>query len=391
MKLILLLLIFTCYHSVSGQIWSEVSNFPGSPRDDGAGFKIGEDVYFGTGLDNTFSTKGDFYKFNLFSESWTEVSSLPVGKERQYSVGATYNNEGYLFGGINGQGNYLNDFWRYNSITDTWAELQPLPGAGRSGSVVFTLNDVLYIVGGKSQLSSSLSEVWCYDFMNSNWSQKNDIPQTELWRGAGFVINNQGYIGLGRKADGSINNSFYEYDEITDNWSELNSLTITGRVYPAYAVIDSQLYIYGGEIAGGTYSNEFLRIDIENESFETLENFASDARRGSYGFSSSSDFYLTTGVTATTRTNETWKSNYVVSIDGKDPLKSSLTVVNNTIRGISELEKNVNVCVLATDGRSIIEINNTSEDVEINQVMSGVYFVRIWNEDFEYNIKSYFN
>ena len=386
---ILLILSSLCLTFLSySQAWNQIDDFSGSPRDDGAGFKIGDAVYFGTGLDNSFITKPDFYAFDLNNETWTQISSLPIGKERQYATGANYNNAGYLFGGIDANGNYLNDFWKYDPTTDTWTELTSLPSFGRSGMVNFVVNNLLYIIGGKSLLYNSIGEVWSYDFSSGNWVQKNDVGITEIWRGIGVQLNNIGYIGYGKKNDGSFNDRLFTYDIATDSWSENPSLATLGRAYPAYSTIDNELYIYGGELDDGSYSNDFMRFNPSLNTLTNLNSFTSDARRGAYAFSSNNDFYLTTGVTVSNRTNETWKSGYVIGLVENQLEDLNINITNHKIMGLKNLKKSVSIEIRGMDGRLIYYKTNIHEDFNHNIKVSGSYFIHILNT--EINFKSTF-
>lgn len=387
MKTLLFITFLLSSFTSLSQVWSQIEDFSGSPRDDGAGFKLGNAIYYGTGLDNTFTAKRDFYTFNLNTEIWSPAASLPIGKERQYATGANYNSEGYLFGGIDGNGNYLNDLWKYDPVLNIWIELATLPSYGRSGMVNFIVNDTLYIVGGKSLLYNSVGEVWSYSFLTGDWIQKNDIGLTEIWRGIGVQIADIGYIGYGKREDGSFNDRLFTYDIPTDSWTENSSLITTGRVYPAYATIDNELYVYGGELDNGAYSNEFLRFSPVLNTLTTLNPFTSDARRGAYAFGSNEDFYLTAGVTINNRTNETWKSGYVISLTENDAEDYDIVITNHQVLGLESFKNPVNIEIISLDGRLLESKTGIHEDFNHNIKVSGSYFIYAWNSEVDFKSK----
>ena len=217
--------------------------------------------------------------------------------------------------------------------------------------------------------------------MTDDWIQKNDISLTEIWRGLGVSVYNTGYIGLGKKQDGSLNNHFYKYDVPSDSWQELNTLSVTPRSYPSYSVIENKLYIYGGELIDGSYSNEFQRIDLELETVTNLNNFPSDARRGSFAFSSNEDFYITTGVTTTHRANETWKSSHVVNLNTKSTLEDLLIFNSSGVNGIHNLNSPVTIQLFTIDGKLALNQSNITENHTFDTDLTGVFIVRVYNDD----------
>ncbi len=175
MKFILFFLSIFLNSISFAQTWQQISDFPSDERDDGTSFVIGQNAYCGTGYTAWWSTCKDFYSFDMNSETWSSVSGLPIGKERQYSTGFSYLNIGYILGGINGA-NYLNDFWQFDATLNLWTEKTNAPFSGRSGTVNFILNNTVYIIGGRTSTNIAINEVWAYDLVNEIWEQKNNLP-----------------------------------------------------------------------------------------------------------------------------------------------------------------------------------------------------------------------
>lgn len=296
------------------QQWQQMQDFPGSGRDDGTVFVAGNKAYCGLGMNPWFGCNGDFYSFDLNSEIWAPVTSMPEGEARQYACGFTHNGSGYVFGGINCGTNYLNDLWRFDPNTNTWTEESALPEAGRAGAVCFVLADTVYIVGGKSVAAQAISEVWAYDLVGHSWTQKNSLPFDGMWRGVAFAQDGKGIIGLGKNAQGELHAGFYQYLPQQDVWQLIPGLTLEGTTYTAAAQIGSKAFLYGGMNASGTYLNTFTRIDLETFEIHALAPFPADARRGAMAFGGNDEFYLATGVSGTGRLNETWKAGYVLSV-----------------------------------------------------------------------------
>src|SRR5690554_3393826 len=116
---------FLCAH-LNAQTWYQVDDFPGTERDDGVSFVINDIAYCGTGYKSGWTETNDFYALNMQNDTWTEIASLPSGKERQYASGFSSTTHGFVFGGLQ-NANYLNDLWSYDPATDQWTERSPLP------------------------------------------------------------------------------------------------------------------------------------------------------------------------------------------------------------------------------------------------------------------------
>ena len=153
MKTLLIILSLLISLSIFSQNWSQITDFPGSPRDDGTVFKIQNKAYCGTGRDAGFAVTSDFKAFDLGTEMWSSIASLPDSCKRQYATAFVHNDQGYLFGGINSSGEYLNDLWMYSPVQDQWSFVSYLPDVGRSGMLSFVLGSKAYIVGGKTEFS----------------------------------------------------------------------------------------------------------------------------------------------------------------------------------------------------------------------------------------------
>lgn len=149
-------IVFCTTFGVFGQDWLQLQDFPGSKRDDGVSFEIDDVAYLGTGLDDGFVTQNDFFAFDLISELWSPIQSMPINANRQYATAVSYSLEGYVFGGVEGS-HFLNDLWKYSPVIDSWIELDSMPAEGRSGSSNFVLNDELFIVGGRNSSGIELN------------------------------------------------------------------------------------------------------------------------------------------------------------------------------------------------------------------------------------------
>jgi N-acetylneuraminic acid mutarotase len=309
MKLFSVLIALISINLCVAQTWEQTISFPGTPRDDGTHFKIGNKHFVGTGREVGFGCTRDFYAFDESTLNWCNVASLPSGKERQYASAVSWNGKGYLFGGADCSGNYLNDFWCYDPLSNSWTSLNPLPASGRGGMVEFVIQDTLYIIGGRNA-NGILNEVWCYSFNDQSWSQKNALPSDGIWRGIAFTYQGNGFIGLGKNNlnnQTGFNADFLSYQSTTDTWSVVPNLNLGEKTYVGYAQNDSLLFLFGGVTPSNQLLTSTERLHLSDFTLDILPDFTGVARKGGCAFLVQNDLYYTTGVSTDTRFNETWR------------------------------------------------------------------------------------
>lgn len=374
-----------CFVS-NAQVWNQISDFPGTARDDASTFTINNKVYCGLGLDAGFSCTSDFKIFDLTTETWSNGVSLPSGEERQYANGFSHQGIGYIFGGINCSAAYLADFWKFNPATNSWTSLPDLPAIGRAGAVSFVIEDTVYIVGGKTNGGNITSEVWAFDLINQQWSQKTNLPIDGIWRGISFSANSTGIIGLGKLNDGTLNTECYHYFPVTDTWQLIPQLNLIPTTYSMFSQIGNVGFVYGGMLEDLSYSNQFIRINLDTWETTTLTTFPADARRGGVGFVGNNDFYISMGVSAFARLNETWKASSVLGIED-EKLMNSVSIYPNPVKNELSIQADfpIETIELYTISGNLIEkitMNSTFIELPL-QLENGYYLVKVKSETTE--------
>jgi N-acetylneuraminic acid mutarotase len=293
--------------------WQKITDFPGTKRDDGTVFTIGNKAYCVTGFQEGWSCTRNGFVFDGSNESWSVISSLPTNNERQYASSFSYNGYGYVFGGTCG-GSCLSDLWKHDPTNDSWQSLSALPDSGRMGCSSFVLGDKAYLIGGSTSSSQTKNEVWEYDISNNSWQKKNALPFAGTWRGNGFSISDTGYVCNGITAAGSYVHGVYRYEAQQDAWTLLPNIILPARKYAACAVIDRNACFYGGIDSLNTFSNDFW---VFNPSQQNLENYSglTLARKGGMAFSLGGYFYYACGIAGVNRLNETWKNDFKVGVE----------------------------------------------------------------------------
>ena len=315
MKHLLLIALTGLLFQATAQNWQQLTDFPGTQRDDGSGFVIGDSAYFGTGMTPWWSVERDFYGLNLIDDSWFPIASLPMNAERQYASGfSSSSGKGYVFGGYNGN-QFLNDLWEYNPATNTWSALTSLPGIGRSGAASFVLNDTVYIIGGKTAVSLAINEVWSYSIASNTWTQKNNFPFGNLWRSSATKLDNKGYLLFGRDETDFFHNELYEYSPNQDVWTPISNFPSLGRSHSSVSVINNDLFICFGLDSLGNSHNDVWQYDIAQNTWMNYPGIPSIGRRGGIGLAKDNKFYYTTGIDESNeRLFQTWKFDPVLAI-----------------------------------------------------------------------------
>ncbi|MCA1752558.1 MAG: T9SS type A sorting domain-containing protein [Flavobacteriales bacterium] len=310
--------------AISAQSWHQAPDFPGTARDDGSAFTVGDVAYFGTGLEVGWNPTRDFYAFSV-SDGWYAIAPLPEGMERQYACGCASGGYGYIFGGVGSGDNYFNDLWRYSPDEDAWTAMAPHPGAGRSGMACFSMNDKLYFVGGRIGQGNHTAESWIYHTADNTWEQIADYPGGGVWRMQAGVHGATGeravFTGTGMNEDGSIYSGMYTFLEASDGWSTtpVGVLPGGGRIYASMGRYMGDAVIFGGQDEDGDFLNDFKNWEWVGLNWNELAPLPSFERRGGMMTSIGPHIIYTTGLNADLeRIKETWTTTIVTNIDRID-------------------------------------------------------------------------
>ncbi|MES2762249.1 MAG: kelch repeat-containing protein [Bacteroidota bacterium] len=389
-KTILFILLFIYSGFIHSQTWTQLTDFPGGPRDDGTAFTINNKAYCFTGLEPGYQCMPNGYAFDGGSETWLPIASLPSGKERQYATAFSYNGIGYMLGGLACDNSCLKDFWQYSVILNSWIALPDFPGSGRQGMVNFVVKDKVYIIGGRPTSNVTLNEVWEYNFSTTTWTQKNNLPFAGIWRGAAFSIDTIGYICYGKTnttTPSSYNHFIYRYDHTTDTWTVVPNVTLPARNYVACAVVNKKACLYGGQDTLDVITNDVKLFDPADTSLTTYGGVPTIGRKGTMFFSLNDVFYITTGLDATqNRTKETWKNVAFVGLKEQEVqlnIKAYPNPVNDKLNIDLNSRSNAVIQLYNQLGELIMEEKVNADKAEINTVSfsDGIYLLSVKTKD----------
>lgn len=374
------------------QVWVQISDFPSTERDDGTSFVIGDKAYCGTGLKPGFVASNDMYSFDMSSETWSTISSLPAGTERQYATGFSNSNFGFIFGGVGSV--YYNDLWMYDPITGNWQTKTPLPAAGRMGSSCFVINDTAYIVGGRTSVATSISDVWAYCISADTWTPKNNLPFGARWRASATTDNTKGYLIFGKDSASISRKELYEFNPATNLWTQISTFPGIGRAYAAMKFISGDLLVLAGLDSLGKSYNDMWRINPSILVWQSLDTIPSSRRRGGMCFHNSSTLYYTAGISqANIRLKETWKVFNPTTII-ENSLTSKVNIYPNPATNQIIIEYEVGdlrintVKIKNTLGQTVktIDVKTFSNginkiEIDLTALSTGLYFVQLQSLD----------
>ncbi len=240
-------------YDVSTNAWTEITSFPGVGRRGAVSFVIGDYAYTGTGESNS-GILGSFYRFDPLSETWTQVSSLPA--VRTSAVAFSIDNFGYVGTGDLDPGS-TNDFWQYDPSQDLWTQKASVGPKTRKEAMGFALDGKGYIGTGGNNLEASLSDMWEYSPATDTWVQIEDFQGTARRYFSATTLNGVAYAALG--TNGTNFKDLWMFDRTLSLLEEsLSEATI--KVYPnpasEYIQIDLDL--------PETIDETQLRLEIVN-------------------------------------------------------------------------------------------------------------------------------
>ncbi len=376
----LLIALFLLVGTARAQNWMQVADFPGSARDDAAGFVIGNNFYVGTGLNSGFNPERDFYIMDLTTTSWTTGVSLPAGMERQYASGFNEGNYGYIFGGVGPGNNYLNDLWRFDATTMTWQSLTPLPAAGRKGAAVFVIGGDVFICGGNNATQPALRENWKYNIAGNSWQQLTDFPFPALWRSAGCAFNGNGYLNGGIDSTGQYSNFIYKYNPGNDTWSILTQFPGNGFAYTQMFPYNNSLLFYGGIENGNVFLNYLWRFDFSLFAFVPASGIPTLGRKGYVACLQNNVFYITTGLVSTpARTTESWKCFNITGTN--EPSFHQSAIYPNPFNDFLYLPFAGQLEIQDLLGRVLLREQINSGIYPLNQIPNGSYLLKLRSKE----------
>ncbi len=150
------------------------------------------------------------------------------GISRTEAVSFTILDTAFVGTGYAGAGNAtatndrLPDFWKFNVATNSWTQIASLPdSASRSSAVAFGTSTKGYVTTGLAQDGiTKMKDTWEYT-PGGGWVKKADFAGSARYDAVGFSLLEKGYVATGY--DNNYLKDFYTFDPVANTWTLLQS------------------------------------------------------------------------------------------------------------------------------------------------------------------------
>lgn len=367
MRLSLLLLLINYF--VSAQNWTVESVFPGGKRDDAVGFSIGNVGFVGSGRDDGFQYRRDFYCYE--NEQWKSIDPL-IGIARQYSTSFSFSQSGCILTGIDANGSLLNENQCYDIVDTKWQIKTPFPGTARLQSVSFSVDGFGFCGQGRTS-TQSFSDWYKYDVTTDSWSAISAFPNAN-YENISFTINGIGYVGLGKDLNGNYYDSFYAYNPISDSWSALANFPGNTRIYSIGFAQNGKGYVCTGQDENDVFTNEFWEYEPVEDLWTQLTSPPIIPNRGVAQFTVDNCSYIVSGLDSTyNRVDETWafcstKSTSTKIILFPNPASETVLLISTAT---SYEITNMNGTIIKSE-----MILNEETFIDVSKLAIGIYILK---------------
>ena len=207
--------------------WSKMASLPSDARESAIAFSIGEYGYVGLGkdclgmgvCDHHFFK--DLWRYNPSTNSWTEMAEFP-GTPRAYATSFVIGNKAYVTGGSS-QGD--NDLWEYNPENNQWTKKADYPGGCSSRAVSLSINGRAYVGFGWS--GSTCKDFWEYKPATDQWIAKPEFPGEARYDAFAVSLKHKGYLmtGINQATTGdSFHTDLWEYEPNGEVWTKIETI-----------------------------------------------------------------------------------------------------------------------------------------------------------------------
>lgn len=380
----LLLVVLLIGTAASAQTWIQLSDFPGTARDDAAAFAIGGKIYVGTGMEVGWGLTNDWYQFDGTTGQWSQIASLPASP-RQYCAAFVLPSPdgdfGYLFGGLDANGP-LNELWRYDPAMNSWTQMASLPSEPRYAAVAFNNG---YIATGLFGNGAATNEMWHYEPGTGSWQQLSSMPAIPRHRACGMTRVGLMVIGGADSAYHALADC-WTYNTLTDTWSACASLP-EGRYGSMCGLAAYDFLLTAGATSDSTIVETAFRYN-QTEWWPMIDTYPGGTRRGGILIEGGSGqpgvwhTYTGLGISNDLQRHNDW---YVISgafsVDehqlGRldihpNPVQNTLTVA------WPGTWPNAQVRILNAGGRTVLDQNlNQGQPLDVATLRAGHYLVMV--------------
>ncbi|HEY5591285.1 MAG TPA: kelch repeat-containing protein [Paludibacter sp.] len=228
-------------YNISTDSWTVFANSL-IPKRYTASKVIGNKLYIFNGYSSTsYNAKMEVVDLTTGSITYSTDNPNPV----EQSGSAVWNNKIYVFGGSQGIVN-SNKLYVFDPATEVWTELASMPeGKQTKGEIV---NGKLYVIGGYN--GSASTRIDMYDIQTNTWTFIMNMPQGVSAHATTYWDNKIWIVG-----DYTTLTYLAYYDVVKNEFATVQSNMI-GRRHAGTMAVNGKLYVMGGN--QNSYSNSAL-------------------------------------------------------------------------------------------------------------------------------------
>ncbi len=266
--------------------WANITPSP-VPREEGQSINIGNLIYaFGGFDDPAFDTTTRCDVYNITTNSWTQLASMPEGTNHAGMIYDSVANTIWMIGGyaVNTEDAApVNQVWIYSITNNSWSAGPSLPSGVGAPAVVLVGRNI-HVISGLTETGddefADTDEHWVMSLDNQAAGWTNAAAMPDPRNHAGYtVLNGLIYVIGGQHGTDETASNDAEvdvYNPTTDSWSQAASLP-EGRshIMNSTLVYNGQILVIGGEIDNGVlFSADVLLYDPTSNTWIKLTNFA---------------------------------------------------------------------------------------------------------------------
>ena len=390
--LILFLLLFANISiSQTQNFWTKKADFSGLKRERAVAFSINGKGYVATGVDTADVVKNDLWEYDPVLNTWTQKANI-IGVARRNAIGFALNDKGYVGTGMDNAeaslGNTLSDFMEYDPAANTWVYKTSFPGSNGGGiyfATGFSADSKGYICGGKRGPNNYTDEFWEYKQLTDSWIQRQSFPGGVRYQLCSFVINNLAYIGLGIDQD-VYRKDLWEYNPSTNSWVSKNDFLGGERGATSTFSLGERGFVCTG--SDGGFKNDLWEYNPFSDSWSVRANFGGSERKNAISFSINGKAYVGTGKGFSGKKMSFYEyTPYAVLSVGAIKSNNFIKIFPNPVTDFFVINSNVttsNTMLLYNiKGDVVLKNKITNNELKVNRgnLISGVYFIVITNQD----------
>lgn len=181
------------------------------------------------------------YLFDPKTKSISKLSALNENEIRYYPSCFLIGDNIYVGLGLASYDKYFKDFWKYNISTNKWTQVSSFPGQYREYAFAFGMDGVGYVGGGFNLMSNQwpypkFNDLWCYLPETDEWIQKESLPfkNEDLFDVQVSNSSSYGYCFYKK--------NLYEYNATFDIWETMAGLNTSENLYYPHSFISGNKF-----------------------------------------------------------------------------------------------------------------------------------------------------